>query len=153
MERWEKNVWKECIGSTLLAVVVYTPITARQTLFYPYWLSNIIYPLLLQQCQCQQQAFTLTSPSLTTRSVAIDTTTSLEACRMNAKKDKRKRNRENMRKFKTGGRKGISRRKLMKKALASKARQSENEFIAKCYITTAPPNMENDSAPERDNRR
>ena len=61
---------------------------------------------------------------------------------MNAKKDKRKRNRENMRKFKTGGRRGTSRRKLMKKALASKARQEENEFIAKCFITTAPPNSD-----------
>lgn len=33
----------------------------------------------------------------------------------------------------------------MKKALASTARQQENEFIAKCYITTAPPNSEGDS--------
>lgn len=61
---------------------------------------------------------------------------------MNAKKDKRKRNRENMRKFKTGGRKGMSRRKLMKKNLANSARQEENEFIAKCYITTTPPNVD-----------
>jgi hypothetical protein len=64
---------------------------------------------------------------------------------VNAKKEKIKRNRENMRKFKSGGRKGTSRRKLMKKALASKARQRENEFIAKCFITTAPPNEDNDS--------
>jgi len=40
-----------------------------------------------------------------------------------------------MRKFKTGGRRGISRRKMMKKAQASKARQDEVEFINKCYIT------------------
>ena len=86
----------------------------------------------------------MTTP-FTARSVTVDTATVLEACRMNAKKEKRKRNRENMRKFKTGGRKGVSRRKLMKKALASTARQQENEFIAKCYITTAPPNSEGDS--------
>ena len=60
----------------------------------------------------------------------------LESCRRNAKKEKIKRNRENMRKFKTGGRKGLSRRKLLKKAQASKARQTEAEFIAKCFITT-----------------
>ena len=40
-----------------------------------------------------------------------------------------------MRKFKQTGRKGTSRRKMMKKALASKARQEEAEFIAKCFIT------------------
>ena len=81
----------------------------------------------------------MTTP-LTTRSVAVDT--ALEGCRTNAKKEKTKRNRENMRKFKTGGRKGTSRRKLIKKALASKARQEENEFISKCFITTAPPNAD-----------
>jgi hypothetical protein len=64
---------------------------------------------------------------------------SLFACRTNAKQEKIKRNRENMRKFKTGGRKGISRRKLMKKALSSSARQSEAEFIAKCYLTVPAP--------------
>merc|ERR1712008_381186 len=83
------------------------------------------------------KAFTLTPPVISTRSVVSESATALEACRMNAKKDKRKRNRENMRKFKTGGRKVISRRKLMKKALANKARQDENEFISKCFITMA----------------
>lgn len=63
--------------------------------------------------------------------------TNLEACRTNAKKEKIQRNRENMRKFKTGGgKKGLTRRKLLKKAQSSKARQDEAEFIAKCYITT-----------------
>jgi hypothetical protein len=67
-------------------------------------------------------------------------TTPLFACRTNAKKEKIKRNRENMRKFKTGGgKKGISRRKLMKKALSSSARQDEAEFIAKCYLTVPAP--------------
>lgn len=60
----------------------------------------------------------------------------LASCRTNAKKEKIKRNRENMRKFKTGGRKGLTRRKLLKKAQSSKARQDEAEFIAKCYVTT-----------------
>ena len=80
------------------------------------------------------------TPPLAARSVSFGTTTALEACRVNAKKEKIKRNRENMRKFKTGGRRGTSRRKLIKKTLSSKARQSENEFIAKCFITMAPPN-------------
>ena len=59
----------------------------------------------------------------------------MAACRTNAKKEKIKRNRENMRKFKTVGRKGLTRRKLLKKAQSSRARQEEAEFIAKCYIT------------------
>ena len=67
------------------------------------------------------------------------TTTELLSCRTNAKKEKIKRNRENMRKFKTGGRKGLSRRKLLKKAQSSKARQIEAEFIAKCFLTLPPP--------------
>lgn len=73
-------------------------------------------------------------------------TTALDACRRSAKKEKIKRNRENMRKFKTGGgRKGLSRRKLLKKAQASKARQEEAEFVAKCFITVPVPNSEGDS--------
>jgi hypothetical protein len=89
------------------------------------------------------QAFTVTPP-ITTRSV-VSFDTALEACRQNAKKDKRKRNRENMRKFKTGGRRGTSRRKMIKKALSSTARQSEAEFIAKCFLTTAAPNDDGDN--------
>jgi len=58
----------------------------------------------------------------------------LGACRVNAKKEKRKRNRENMRKFKTPGRRGLSRRKLLKKSLAARARAEEAEFISKCFI-------------------
>jgi hypothetical protein len=59
---------------------------------------------------------------------------------VNAKKEKIKRNRENMRKFSSPGRRGMSRRKILKKAQASKARQLENEFIAKCYLTGPSPN-------------
>jgi hypothetical protein len=70
--------------------------------------------------------------------------TSLFACRQNAKKEKLKRNRENMRKFASPGRRGTSRRKLLKKAQASKARQEENEFIAKCFITGPAPNEDED---------
>jgi hypothetical protein len=77
---------------------------------------------------------------------------SLFACRTNAKQEKIKRNRENMRKFKTGGRKGISRRKLMKKALSSSARQSEAEFIAKCYLTVPAPASSSDGD-SRENRK
>jgi hypothetical protein len=61
---------------------------------------------------------------------------------VNAKREKVKRNRENMRKFATPGRKGLSRRKLLKKAQSSKARQEENEFIAKCFITGPAPNLQ-----------
>jgi hypothetical protein len=76
---------------------------------------------------------------------AISLTTTLFACRSNAKKEKIKRNRENMRKFKTGGgRKGLSRRKLLKKAQASKARQDESEFIAQCFITVPASNASDD---------
>merc|ERR1711957_642106 len=78
------------------------------------------------------EAFTpLPKPSFFTAT----TSSSLDGCRVNGKKEKRQRNRENMRKFSSGGKKGLSRRKLMKKALASKARQDEAEFIAKCFIT------------------
>jgi hypothetical protein len=68
----------------------------------------------------------------------LPTRTSLSplfSCRVNAKKEKIKRNRDNMRKFKTTGRRGTSRRKIMKKALSTRARQEENEFISKCFIT------------------
>jgi hypothetical protein len=54
---------------------------------------------------------------------------------VNAKKEKIKRNRENMRKFSSPGKRGTSRRKVLKKAQASEARQKENEFISKCFIT------------------
>merc|ERR1719251_387585 len=71
------------------------------------------------------------TPSFTTRSIA--TTTELEACRVNAKKEKRIRNRDNMRKFKKRGK--ISRKKMMRKLASNEARQLENEFIAKCFTT------------------
>ncbi|KAL3945567.1 MAG: hypothetical protein SGBAC_000307 [Bacillariaceae sp.] len=69
-------------------------------------------------------------------------TTSLFASRVNAKKEKRKRNRENMRKFSSPGKRGLSRRKVLKKAQSNAARQEENEFIAKCFITGAAPNSD-----------
>ena len=71
-----------------------------------------------------------------------ESSSALFSCRTNAKKEKIKRNRDNMRKFKTGGKRGISRRKLMKKGQASKARAEEAEFIAKCFITAPAPNSE-----------
>jgi hypothetical protein len=49
-----------------------------------------------------------------------------------------------MRKFSTPGRRGTSRRKILKKAQASKERQRENEFIAQCYITGPAPNEDVD---------
>jgi len=59
--------------------------------------------------------------------------TSLEACRVNAKKEKRQRNRDNMRKFQKRGK--TSRKKMMRKVASSEMRQLENEFIAKCFTT------------------
>jgi hypothetical protein len=76
-------------------------------------------------------------------SVDVRFDTALEGCRTSAKKEKIKRNRENMRKFKTVGRRGTSRRKTLRKAFASAARQEENVFIAKCFITTTAPNSDN----------
>merc|ERR1712157_41458 len=71
------------------------------------------------------QAFVVPTPF-------TSTATSLHACRVNAKKEKRMRNRENMRKFmKRGG----NRRKQMRKMEANKIRQLENEFVAKLFIT------------------
>ena len=54
---------------------------------------------------------------------ASTTTTSLDASRINAKQEKRKRNRENMRKFKKGGKKGTSKKKMMRKLQSGAARQ------------------------------
>lgn len=72
-------------------------------------------------------------------------TTSLFASRVNAKKEKRKRNRENMRKFSSPGKRGTSQRKILKKLQANAARERENEFIAKCFITGPAPNADNDN--------
>eukprot|EP00569_Conticribra_weissflogii_P007996 CAMPEP_0171329074 /NCGR_PEP_ID=MMETSP0878-20121228/1015_1 /TAXON_ID=67004 /ORGANISM="Thalassiosira weissflogii, Strain CCMP1336" /LENGTH=106 /DNA_ID=CAMNT_0011828977 /DNA_START=43 /DNA_END=363 /DNA_ORIENTATION=+ len=77
---------------------------------------------------------------------ALVSTTSLMASRVNAKIEKRKRNRENMRKFKKGGRRGTSRKKMMRKMQSSAARQIENEFIAKCFMTVPPPNSDDEKA-------
>ena len=73
---------------------------------------------------------------------SVATSTCLFGCRVNAKKEKMKRNRENMRKFKTTGKRGLSRRRLFKKAQAAKARQEENEFIAKCFLHLPAPGAE-----------
>lgn len=53
----------------------------------------------------------------------------MDACRQNAKKEKIKRNRENMRKFKTGGKKGVSQRKQLKRIQSSQARQVSIELL------------------------
>mmetsp|Transcript_14433 Transcript_14433/g.21207 ORF Transcript_14433/g.21207 Transcript_14433/m.21207 type:complete len:102 (-) Transcript_14433:136-441(-) len=63
----------------------------------------------------------------------VSTSTELEACRVNAKKEKRQRNRENMRKFQKRGK--TSRKKMMRKVASSEMRQLESEFIAKCFTT------------------
>jgi len=86
---------------------------------------------------CLAQAFAPT-PSFGVRT-AVESTTELQGCRVNAKKEKRQRNRENMRKFQ---RRGLSKRKTMKKAFSAQARQAENEFLAKCFTSVPPPNAE-----------
>jgi len=47
-----------------------------------------------------------------------------------------------MRKFKTRGKKGTSRKKTMRKIASSAQRIVENEFIAKCFMTVPPPNSD-----------
>lgn len=55
--------------------------------------------------------------------VTVPSSTGLDASRINAKQEKRKRNRENMRKFKKGGKRGTSKKKMLRKVLSSAARQ------------------------------
>merc|ERR1712232_233816 len=62
---------------------------------------------------------------------SVTAPTELQACRVNAKKEKRQRNRENMRKFR---KRGGSKRKQMRKIQGNNLRQMENEFVAKCFI-------------------
>jgi adenylate kinase len=87
-------------------------------------------------------------PTFSTRSIT-STTTELEACRVNAKKEKRIRNRDNMRKFKKRGK--ISRKKMMRKLASNEARQQENEFIVKCF--TSITIEEEDTSRNNNNRR
>eukprot|EP00555_Chaetoceros_dichaeta_P007932 CAMPEP_0198263308 /NCGR_PEP_ID=MMETSP1447-20131203/11675_1 /TAXON_ID=420782 /ORGANISM="Chaetoceros dichaeta, Strain CCMP1751" /LENGTH=98 /DNA_ID=CAMNT_0043951851 /DNA_START=100 /DNA_END=396 /DNA_ORIENTATION=+ len=92
-------------------------------------------------------AFAPSTPFVT-RS-AIGSPTELEASRINAKKEKRLRNRDNMRRFRKKGK--ISRKRQMRKIASGEQRELENEFIAKCFtqITIEP------AAPkdQRDQRR
>mmetsp|Transcript_45776 Transcript_45776/g.67574 ORF Transcript_45776/g.67574 Transcript_45776/m.67574 type:complete len:117 (+) Transcript_45776:103-453(+) len=78
---------------------------------------------------------------------ASTSSTAMNACRVNAKKEKRQRNRENMRKFQK--KRGASRRKMMKKVQSNAQRQLENEFISKCFTTIPPP----EEPQQRDDRR
>ncbi|GMI21600.1 hypothetical protein TrCOL_g7405 [Triparma columacea] len=61
----------------------------------------------------------------------------LFASRVNAKKEKRLRNRDNMRQFKS--KRGSSRRRLMKKLASNAERQGEMEFVAKLFQTVEGP--------------
>jgi hypothetical protein len=65
--------------------------------------------------------------------LAASTGTSLDASRINAKQEKRKRNRENMRKFKKGGKKGTSKKKMMRKLQSGAARQVGGLFSS-CVV-------------------
>eukprot|EP01082_Thalassiosira_pseudonana_P009244 g8218.t1 g8218 contig29:27121-27938(-) len=99
---------------------------------------SLLFAAVLAALAISTQAFVaspLSRPALTT-------TTSLDASRINAKQEKRKRNRENMRKFKKGGKRGTSKKKMMRKMQSGIARQTENEFIAKCFMTVPPPNSD-----------
>ncbi|KAL3758566.1 hypothetical protein ACHAWU_008320 [Discostella pseudostelligera] len=90
------------------------------------------------------QAFVV--PSIGQPYLLSTSTTSLDASRINAKQEKRKRNRENMRKFKKGGKRGTSKKKMMRKLQSGAARMVENEFIAKCFMTVPPPNSDGEKA-------
>jgi hypothetical protein len=85
-------------------------------------------------------------PSIGQPYLLSTSTTSLDASRINAKQEKRKRNRENMRKFKKGGKRGTSKKKMMRKLQSGAARMVENEFIAKCFMTVPPPNSDGEKA-------
>jgi len=91
------------------------------------------------------QAFAPSTPFVTRGAIASPT--ELEASRINAKKEKRIRNRLNMRQFRKKGK--ISRKRQMRKIASGDQRELENEFIAKCFthITIEEP------APKRDERR
>jgi len=52
---------------------------------------------------------------------------------VNAKKEKYQRNRENMRRFQRRGK--MSRKKMIQKIASAEARQLENEFVSKCFVT------------------
>jgi len=78
------------------------------------------------------------SPAISTSSGAR-VSTELLACRVNAKKEKRQRNRDNMRKFQK--KRGSSRRKLMKKLASNAATDRENEFVSKLFMTMPGPEI------------
>jgi len=99
--------------------------------------SKIVLMVIASMIMLKVDAFvSTTAPSI----FGITSTTSLNACRVNAKKEKRKRNRDNMRKFM---KKGGSKRKQLRKIQGNNVRQQENEFIAKCF--TLIPAVEEDS--------
>uniref|UniRef100_A0A7S1E1G2 Uncharacterized protein n=1 Tax=Thalassionema nitzschioides TaxID=33649 RepID=A0A7S1E1G2_9STRA len=102
--------------------------------------SRLLVLVILALVALSTQAFTV--PAIGLKSAAPSFCTSLEGCRSNAKKEKIKRNRENMRKFKSPGKRGLSRRKMLKKAQAANARAKEAEFIAKCFSSIPPPNTD-----------
>lgn len=66
----------------------------------------------------------------------------LEACRRNTKKEKRQRNKENMRQFKKGdgkkvmGKKAPSRKKLALKAASAHEKEREAEFMTRLFQHT-----------------
>ncbi|CAM9568188.1 unnamed protein product [Sphacelaria rigidula] len=54
----------------------------------------------------------------------------LMGCRVNAKKEKRQRNRDNMRKF---NKRGVSRKKVMRVERQQKAAEAEAEYVAQIF--------------------
>jgi len=116
-----------------------------------YILHLTLHPFILEQskkhCLTGFQAFAISSsssprlafsPAISTSSGAR-VSTELLACRVNAKKEKRQRNRDNMRKFQK--KRGSSRRKLMKKLASNAATDRENEFVSKLFMTMPGPEI------------
>ncbi|CAM9209008.1 unnamed protein product [Heterosigma akashiwo] len=103
--------------------------------------------LVLAVLACLSLALGFVSPSfkgLQTESASTRSSTELMACRFNAKKSKRQRNRENMAKFRT--RKGsVSRRKLAKQKASENERTREMEFMGKLYSATGNEGAEESS--------
>lgn len=91
------------------------------------------------------EAFAPLPASLARHAAAASSTptVALEACRTNAKKEKRERNRENMRKYKKNvGKKATSAGKTRRAEQSKVRRATLSEFVAKLFITTAPSEEE-----------
>ena len=99
---------------------------------------------------------TLASSALARTAAPESSPVVLEACRRNTKKEKRQRNKENMRQFKKGdgkkvmGKKAPSRKKLALKAASAHEKEREAEFMTRLFqCVAAPPSPAQPHRPPR----